>query len=37
MNHELIDDEYIIENHAIMMYSPFLAEGQDAISQDAMP
>jgi len=25
-NHELINDEYITENHAIMMYQPFLSE-----------
>lgn len=23
---ELVDDEYIVENHAIMMYQPFLEE-----------
>lgn len=27
LNHELLDDEYITENHAIMMYQPFLREG----------
>ncbi|MDD2497625.1 MAG: VanW family protein [Desulfitobacteriaceae bacterium] len=27
LNHELLDDEYITENHAIMMYQPFLSEG----------
>lgn len=24
----LIEDEYITENHAIMMYAPFLQEGE---------
>ncbi|WP_066319508.1 VanW family protein [Bacillus sp. FJAT-29814] len=27
LNQELIDDEYITENHAIMMYEPFLTDG----------
>lgn len=27
-NKELIDDEYITENHAIMMYQPYLGEGK---------
>ena len=26
LNENLIDDEYVIENHAIMMYSPFLPD-----------
>lgn len=26
-NHELLTDEYVTENHAIMMYQPFLSEG----------
>jgi len=25
----LVDDEYVIENHAIMMYSPFISAGKD--------
>jgi vancomycin resistance protein VanW len=27
LNHQLIDDEYITENNAIMMYAPFLTDG----------
>ncbi|WP_366923107.1 VanW family protein [Metallumcola ferriviriculae] len=27
LNGDLLDDEFITENHAIMMYEPFLAEG----------
>jgi len=27
---ELITDEYLTENHAIMMYQPFLQEGESA-------
>ena len=25
----LVDDEYVVENHAIMMYSPFVTEGSE--------
>jgi vancomycin resistance protein VanW len=27
MNGDIIDDEFVSENHAIMMYEPFLVEG----------
>jgi hypothetical protein len=30
----LVDDEYITENHAIMMYQPFLEESHSTISED---
>lgn len=29
MEGELLDDEYVVENHAVMMYAPLLAEKQD--------
>ena len=28
MNKEIIDDEFITENHAITMYEPFLTQGE---------
>ena len=28
MNQEIIDDEFITENHAITMYEPFLTQGE---------
>ena len=28
LNRDLVDDEFITENHAIMMYQPFLEQGQ---------
>lgn len=32
MSGAVIDDEYVVENHAVMMYSPFLESGDNAKS-----
>lgn len=30
-NDEIVGDEYITENHAVMMYQPFLSEGNEVL------
>lgn len=33
LQQEMIDDEYVTENHAIMMYQPFLSESTESFSE----
>ncbi|MBP1989802.1 VanW family protein [Paenibacillus eucommiae] len=33
-NRELIDDQYVTENHALMMYQPFLESGRDELEDE---